>query len=83
MLMQLNFMISECDFLSLVDRSRRKFIHTIENQFGFCPVSVRRVGLDTVLIPKDDLFRHKYDCGRLFIIMFTVVQKDLLYFVTQ
>jgi hypothetical protein len=35
------------------------------------------------LIPKDDLFRHKYDCGRLFTIMFTVIQKDLLYLVNQ
>jgi hypothetical protein len=34
-------------------------------------------------IPKDDLFRHKYDCGRLFTIMFTVIQKDLLYLVNQ
>ena len=47
-------------------------------------VSQKRVGLVTVLIPKDDLFRHKYDdCGRLFTIMFTVIQKDLLYLVNQ
>ena len=83
MLKQLNVMISECGLLSLVDGSRRKSIHTIENQFGYSPDSVRRVGLDTVLIPKDDLFRHKYDCGRLFTILFTVIQKDILYSVNQ
>ena len=83
MLKQLNVMVSECGLLSLVDGSRRKPIHTIENQFGYFPDSVKRVGLDTVLIPKDDLFRHKYDCGRLFTIMFTVIQKDLLYLVNQ
>ena len=69
--------------LSLVDGSRRKPIHTIENQFDYSPDSVRRVGLDTVLIPKDDSFRHKYDCGRLFTIMFRVILKDLLYLVNQ
>ena len=83
MLKLLNVMISECGLLSLVDGSRRKPIHTIENQFGYSPDSVRRVGLDTVLIPKDDLFRHTHDCGRLFPIMFTVIQKDLLYLVNQ
>jgi hypothetical protein len=83
MLKQLNVMISECGLLSLVDGSRRRPKHTSENQFGYSPDSVKRVGLDTVLIPKDDLFKHKYDCGRLFTIMFTVIQKDLLYLVNQ
>ena len=83
MLKQLNVIISECGLLSLIDGSRRKLIHTSENQFGYSQDSVKRVGLDTVLIPKDDLFRHKYDCGRLFTIMFTVIQNDLLYLVNQ
>jgi hypothetical protein len=83
MLKQLNVMISECGLLSLVDGSRKQPIHTSENNYGYSPDSVRRVGADTVLIPKDDLFRHKYDCGRLFTIMFTVIQKDLLYLVNQ
>ena len=34
MLKQLNVMISVCGLLSLVDGSRRKPIHTSENQFG-------------------------------------------------
>ena len=83
MLKQLNVMISECGLLSLADGSRRRPIHTSENQFGYSPDSVKRVGLDTVLIFKDDLFRRKYDCGRLFTIMFTVIQKDLLYLINQ
>ena len=68
--------------LSSMARSK-KTICSVENQFGYTPDTVKRIGHEITLVTKDDLFKFSHDCKRLFSIMYLITSKDLLYLVNQ
>ena len=78
-----NILLAECDLQSLVLGTRPKPTYSPENTFGYTPNSVRMVGSEIILTPKDDLFNYHHDQARLFMIMHTITAKDLLYLIPQ
>ena len=82
-LKSVKILLAETGLHSLVDGSRRKPIHSTDNVFGYTPDSVRKIGFEITLVPKDDLFKYAHDCKRLFSIMNQITARDLHYLVNQ
>ena len=77
----LNTLLNECMLFTLVQGTRPAPVFSTYNTFGYTPDSVRKVGAEIIMTPRDDLFKYAHDQARLFTVMHTVTAKDLLYLV--